>query len=95
MTIKVKIPERRPSAVRLRAQLRAAPAPIATEPARPAQVPVGVPKRPLPALPPLSLGQAFRVGLLALVCLGASQLPQANRAHAERTTVAAAGPISK
>lgn len=88
MTIKVKIPERRPGAVRLRAHLLAAPAPKIEEPAA-RHTPVHTPLiRPLPKFPPLRLGQALRASLLVAVCFGFAQLPQADRASVERTTVA-------
>ena len=91
MTIKVRIPERSPSTARLRAQLRAATSAPVEEPAdRRAPPPVSAPgRKPLPNVPPMSLGQAARVSILVLVGFGFAQLPQAEKARAEKANVPA------
>lgn len=95
MTIKVKIPERRPSAVRLRAQLRGALPSTPEEATRPAHGGVTPAARPLPDLPPISLGQALRASLLVLLGFGALQLPQGDRARAEKPLAVASLPAVK
>jgi hypothetical protein len=95
MTIKVKIPERRPSPSRLRAHVRPAAAQRSDQPAaRSAATPTPV-KRPLPVLPPLSAGQALRAALLVGLCIGFAQLTRVDRAHAERTSVIALADSTK
>lgn len=90
MTIKVKIPERSPSVVRLRAQILAAPA-HRVEPATAnhnSAAAFSPTRRSLRNLAPLSVGQTLRAGLLILACFGLAQLPQVERASAEKANVA-------
>lgn len=90
MTIKVKIPERSPSVVRLRAQILAAPAPRmeAAMANQNSAAPLSSTRKTLPNLRPLSVGQTLRAGLLILACFGFAQLPQVERASAEKANVA-------